>query len=76
MKKIKDIYTQIENTALQLSESILELNKNNVDSYELVKFVLSGIYTQGYRDCNIERESLKENPMPKSLFVKAFEDLK
>jgi hypothetical protein len=48
--------TYLENVALQLSESIAELHRNNTKTYELIKAVLFGMYSQGYRDANLERE--------------------
>jgi hypothetical protein len=41
--------------ALQLSESIAELHRNNTKTYELIKAVLFGMYSQGYRDANLEK---------------------
>ena len=53
--------TYMENVALQLSESIAELHKKNIPTYELIKAVLFGMYSEGYKDANVERnKSLSE----------------
>ena len=50
-----DTYKFIEDVAEQLTKSISGLSQENKFAQELTKSVLMGIYTQGYRDANMER---------------------
>jgi hypothetical protein len=68
-----DVYAFIEETAQQLAESIAELHNANYKMYALTKSVLMGIYTQGYRDANMERELNKKEAFMQS--VQEFKDL-
>lgn len=43
------------NIAFQLLKSILELNKENIGSLEIIESIIMGIYMKGYRDANMEK---------------------
>jgi hypothetical protein len=59
----QDTATFIDNVATQLSQVISKLSKADTNTADIIKVVLMGIYTQGYRDANIHRENKKYKNM-------------